>query len=400
MNENLTPIPYGRQSISEDDINAVVEVLKSDFLTQGPKIEEFEEQFAEYTGSKYSVAVANGTAALHLSALSKDNIAGLKIITTPITFAATANCIKYAGGEVVFADIESSSYLMDLNYIEDLIKKSPSQYAGIICVDFAGRPFNMEELNSLARKYGLWVIEDAAHALGGYYYDSKKYKHFCGNNAYSDMAIFSFHPVKHITSGEGGMITTNDLNLYKKLQRLRTHGITKDINNYKNSSDPNSNQLWYYELQDLGFNYRLSDIHAGLGISQLKNAESNLEKRRIIAKNYDNYFNSNSKLKEFVKISPLKNEGHAYHLYIIEAENRNGLYNYLRKAGIYCQVHYIPLHLMPYYRAGSTAKTYLPFAENYYEKCLSLPMYHALTPQQQMYVQDKIYEFYSQNYES
>src|SRR5690606_24388760 len=233
--ENIV-IPYGRQNITDEDIQEVIKTLKSDYLTQGPKIKEFEDNFASYVGAKYAVAIANGTAALHLCALALDVKKGQKVITTPITFAASANCVRYCGGEVVFGDIDAETYLLDINSVRTLLEASPKgTYHGIIPVDFAGRAVNLEEFRKLADEYGLWIIEDACHAPGGYFTDSNGINQFCGNGKYADLAIFSFHPVKHIASGEGGMITTNDENLYKKLLLLRTHGITKDESNYENS---------------------------------------------------------------------------------------------------------------------------------------------------------------------
>lgn len=222
-------IPYGKQNITQEDINAVVDSLTHPFLTQGPKVKEFEDAFSYYIGAKYSVAVANGTAALHLCALALDVNEKSKVITTPITFAASANCIKYCGGEVVFSDINSENLLLDLDKLEQLLKDSPQgTYQGIVPVDFAGYPVNLEKVKAIAEKYNLWIIEDACHAPGGYFTDSKGQKQNCGNGNFADLAIFSFHPVKHIASGEGGMITTNNKKLYDKLMRLRTHGITKD----------------------------------------------------------------------------------------------------------------------------------------------------------------------------
>src|SRR6185437_14806737 len=272
---NMKPIPYGRQNITEEDIQAVAEVLRSDFLTQGPKIDEFEKKFAEYIGCKYAVAVANGTAALHLCTLALDVNASQKVITTPITFAASANCVRYCGGEVAFADIDPKSYLIDLNKVESLLKKNPNSYKGIVPVDFMGLAVNLEELKQLTDKYGLWIIEDACHAPGGYFVDSKGTKQNCGNSNFADLAIFSFHPVKHIATGEGGMVTTNDKKLYEKLLLLRTHGITKNpALMHKNDGG------WYYEMQELGYNYRLSDMQAALGISQLSRADEGLARRK------------------------------------------------------------------------------------------------------------------------
>ena len=231
-------IPYGKQHITEEDIQEVEKVLRSDFLTQGPKVKEFEQNFAEYIGSEYAVAVANGTAALHLSALAMEIQPGDKVITTPITFAASANCVLYAGGEVEFVDIDPATYLMDLDKLEEKLESNPEgTYKGIIPVDFAGYPIDMERIKQIAEKHNLWIIEDACHAPGGYFVDSNGNKQIAGNGQFSDLAIFSFHPVKHIATAEGGMITTNDETLYNKLQILRTHGITKNQNLFKNSPE-------------------------------------------------------------------------------------------------------------------------------------------------------------------
>ena len=225
----MKPIPYGRQQITEEDIQAVIEVLKSDFLTQGPKIAEFENAFAGYVGCKYAVAVSNATAGLHLSALAINIQPGDKVITTPITFAASANCIRYCGGEVVFADIDPGTYLLDIHQVRELLRVSPKgAYKGIIPVDFAGYPVNLEEYRKLADEFGLWIIEDACHSPGAYFSDSKGHRQICGNGKYADLSVFSFHPVKHIATGEGGMITTRTEVLYNNLKLLRSHGIQKN----------------------------------------------------------------------------------------------------------------------------------------------------------------------------
>lgn len=386
MNKEQPPIPYGKQYISQEDIHAVIKTLKSDFLTQGSKVSEFEQKFAEYVGAKYAVAVSNGTAALHLSALALGVKQGKKVITTPVTFAASANCILYAGGEVDFVDIDPDTYLMDLDKLEEKLAKAPKgTYSGVIPVDFTGYPVNLERLQKIADQYGLWILEDACHAPGGYFTDSNAEKQYCGNGNFADLAIFSFHPVKHIATGEGGMITTNYEALYKKLLLLRSHGITKDPDLLQENHGG-----WYYEMQELGFNYRLSDIHAALGVSQLKRADENLQRRRQIAAKYEEAF----KDKPYVKGQSGSVEGHAYHLYIIETANRKGLYDYLREHNIFAQVHYIPNHLQPYYRKQGWKQGDFPNAEKYYEKCLSIPMYHSMTEAEQKYVIDNISRFY------
>ncbi|SHG29434.1 hypothetical protein SAMN05443549_103158 [Flavobacterium fluvii] len=392
-------IPYGRQDITQEDITAVIEALHSDYLTQGPRIVEFESAFANYVGSKYAVAVANGTAALHLCTLALDVKEGDKVITTPITFAASANCVRYCGGEVVFSDIDPETYLLDINKVRALLEASPKgTYQGIIPVDFAGRAVDLELFRKLADQYGLWIIEDACHAPGGYFVDSKNKIQNCGNSNFADLAIFSFHPVKHIACGEGGMITTNDEVLYKKLLSLRTHGITKNEADYTNSvifangnsANNTSYPAWYMEMQTLGFNYRLTDFQAALGISQLERADEGLAKRREIATIYNNSFNG----KSFIKGQSGVIEGHAYHLYVIEVEDRLGLYNYLRENKIFTQIHYIPCHLMPYYKQFGWKEGDMPIAENYYKHCISLPMFPILTAEEQKYVIGKIEEYY------
>ncbi len=383
----MKKIPYGRQHITEEDIEAVVEVLKSDFLTQGPRIGAFEQAFAEYVGARYAVAVSNGTAALHLCALALNVEPGQKVITSPITFAASANCIRYAGGEVVFADIDPETILLDLDRTAALLESAPrGTYAGIIPVDFAGYPVQMDAFRQLADAYDLWIIEDSCHAPGGSYADARGEIQRCGNGAYADLAIFSFHPVKHIASGEGGMITTNRKDLYERLQFLRTHGITK-----REDLLAENHGGWYYEMVELGYNYRLTDIQAALGHSQLSRAEDGLARRRAIAGRYDEAFAETA----VQTIAPAPGFHHAYHLYVIQVPDRGGLYEHLRQKGIYAQVHYIPVHLQPYYRRFGWKKGDLPHAETYYEHCLSLPMYPTLAPEEQDYVIEEVLDFFS-----
>lgn len=394
-------IPYGKQFLSEADIGAVVETLLSDYLTQGPKIEEFEKAFSKYIGCEYSVAVSNGTAALHLCALALDVQPGDKVITTPITFAASANCIRYCGGEVVFADIDRETYLIDFEKIKELLNNSPKgTYKGIVPVDFAGRAVDLEALKKLADEHGLWIIEDACHAPGGFFTDSSGIKQFCGNGKFADLAIFSFHPVKHIATGEGGMITTNNRELYEKLLMLRTHGITRRKELFQNdltlaqgtkeTTDGNY-PGWYMEMQMLGYNYRLTDLQAALGISQLERANEGLEKRKQIAQKYETAFAAHT----FIKKQVGHIEGHAYHLYIIEVDNRLELYNYLRSKSIFAQVHYIPTHLMPYYKQLGYKLGDYPESEAYYCDCLSLPMFPTLTSEEQEYVISTVVNFFN-----
>ena len=380
-------INYGRQDINDDDIQAVVDVLKSDWLTQGPNIKKFEEGFSKYIGSKFAVAVSNGTAALHLSVLALNIKPGDKVITTPITFVASANCVKYCGGEIVFVDIDPSTYLLDIDKVRALLEKSPKgTYTGIIPVDFAGRPNDLEEFRKLADEYGLWILQDSCHSPGGYFKDSEGLKQNCGNGKFAELAIFSFHPVKHIAAGEGGMITTNNEELYKRLLMLRSHGIQQDP-----EKRIHNHGCWYYEMQELGYNYRLTDFQAALGLSQLSRANSGIIRRKEIANNYYNSF-QNSK---FIKGQSGIIDGHAYHLYVIEVEDRTGLINFLRDLKIFAQVHYIPAHLMPYYKDLGSKKGDYPNSEKYYNHCLSLPMFPTLRDEEQEYVIEQINEFFN-----
>ena len=379
-------IPYGRQHITDEDIQAVVETLKSDYLTQGPKIKEFEIKFAEYVGAKYAVAVNNATAGLHLSATVLGVKLGHKIIVTPMTFAASANCIRYCGGEVVFCDIDKDTYLMDIHKLKAMLKAAPKgTYKGIVPVDFAGYPLNLEAFRELADEYGLWIMEDACHAPGGYFLDSNGNKQYCGNGNFADLAVFSFHPVKHIATGEGGMVTTNSKELYDKLCLDRTHGITKDPTKLHEHHGG-----WYYEMQELGYNYRLTDFQAALGVSQLKRAAEGLDRRHQLVMRYNEAFS----IVEGIKVPYNADEVyHAYHLYIIQVADRKGLYDYLHENNIYAQVHYVPLHLMPYYQQLGNGKGDLSVVEEYYEHCLSLPMFPTLADEEQEYVINKVLAF-------
>lgn len=393
MSEKI--LNYGRQNITEEDILAVNDVLRSDYLTQGPKIPEFEEKFSKYIGVPHALAVSNGTAALHLAAMALNVQPGDKVITTPITFAASANCIRYCGGEDVFADIDPKTYLLDIHAVRQLLENSPKgTYKGIIPVDFGGRMVNMEEFRQLANEYGLWIIEDACHAPGAYFVDSKGNKQFAGDGKYAEMSVFSFHPVKHIAMGEGGAVTTASDQLSERIHLLRTHGIFKDAKSYVNSvsfaggeaSYPN----WYMEMQELGYNYRLTEMQAALGISQLKRADEGLRRRRDIARKYAEAFQH----CDFILGQSGKIDGHAYHLYVLEVSNRLGLYNYLRTKNIFAQIHYIPCHLMPYYRNLGWKEGDFPNAENYYKHCISIPMYPTLKDEDVERVIREIKQFY------
>jgi len=378
----MKSIPYGRQNIDKNDIDAVIAVLKSDFLTQGPKVQEFEKKFAEYIGSKYAVAVNNATAGLHLSVLALNLNKGDRVITSPITFAASANCIRYVGAEVWFADINPNTYLLDINSVKKLVESKPKGFfKGIIPVDFAGLPINMEDFRLFADNHDLWIIEDACHAPGGYFIDSIGEKNFCGNGNYADIGVFSFHPVKHIACGEGGMMTTNSKKIYEKLLLLRTHGITKQ------DLDDNDGK-WYYEMKELGFNYRLTDFQAALGITQLAKNQVGVKRRNEISSYYKKAFEGK------VKFQDLPNGMYnAHHLFVIEVENRKDLYDFLHSKGVLVQIHYIPVHKFPYYKKIGYADADLKNSENYYKNCISLPMYPTLTNEEQSRIIKLIIEF-------
>lgn len=377
-------IPYGRQQIDQDDIDAVVETLQSDFLTQGPQIEKFEKAFAKYIDVKYAVAVSNATAGLHIANMALGVKEGDRVITTPITFAASANASRYCGAEIWFADINPDTYLLDINSVKALIESKPKGFfSGIVPVDFAGLPVNLEELKQLADNHGLWIIEDAAHAPGGSFTDSKGVVNKCGDAVYCDCAVFSFHPVKHIACGEGGMVTTNNKELYELLKLYRSHGITKE-----NMSEEHGG--WYYEMQALGYNYRLTDMQAALGISQLAKNPEKLIRRNEIADRYKEAFKDTA-----IKMQALpEGDYNAHHLFVIEVEDRKGLYDYLREQNIFAQIHYIPLHTLPYYKEIGYGDADLSNAENYYKHCISLPMYPSLTDEEQEYVIQKALAYY------
>ncbi len=375
-------IPYGRQHITQDDIEAVTSTLQADFLTQGPKINEFEQAFANYVGSKYAVAVSNATAALHLSVLALGLKPGERVITTPITFAASANCIRYAGAEVWFADIDPNTYLLDLNSVKSLLESKPKGFfKGIIPVDFAGLPINLEAFRELANEYNLWIIEDACHAPGGFFIDSKNNQQKCGNGTYANIGVFSFHPVKHIACGEGGMVTTNSKEIWEQVILLRSHGITK------NKMEENHGG-WYYEMQELGFNYRLTDIQAALGISQLHKNNQGLIKRNQIADKYKAVFANKIKHQALPQ-----NCYNAHHLFVIEVTNRKELYDKLRDKGIFAQIHYIPLHKLPYYQKIGYGSADLSYSEEYYNGCVSLPMFPTLTDEEQEYIIEMVLQY-------
>lgn len=382
-------IPYGHQHINDDDVQAVISALRSDYMTQGPLIGQFEKDFANYLGVKYACVVSNGTAALHLCAMALDIKPGDKIITTPITFVASANGFRYQGAAVVFCDIDPKTFLMDLDKLEQILKASPiGTYKAVVPVDFAGYPIDEERLRKLADEYGFAIVVDACHAPGGSFTDSKGEKQMIGNCKYADLTVFSFHPVKHIATGEGGAVTTNSKELFEKVALYRTHGITKNPARLEKNDGG-----WYYEMQELGYNYRITEMQAALGISQLKRLDWSIERRNEISKKYDEAFKGTA-----VK-TPFRAEGlvHAFHLYIIQVDptKRKGLYDFLRANNVYSQVLYIPAHLMPYYRQYGWKVGDMPVAEDYYSKCLALPMFPTLTDEEQNWIISKVKEYFS-----
>jgi len=367
-------IPYGRQWIDEEDIQAVVEVLGGGWITQGPAIGAFEEAVATYIGAKYAVVFNSGTAALHAAMFAAGVNKGDEVITSPITFVATSNSALYVGAKPMFADIDMNTYCIDEGKIEEVVTKKTK---AIVPVDLAGYPVDMRKIRKIADKYNLIVIEDAAHALG-----AKRYGKIVGQEA--DMTMFSFHPVKHITTGEGGIIVTNNEKYYEKLKIFRTHGITKDEKLLAESEGP-----WYYEMHYLGYNYRITDIQCALGLSQLNKVEKFVKRRNEIAAIYDKEFEDNP----LIVIPPkphYENSRHAYHIYPLLLDkriDRKDVFIKLRERGILCQVHYIPVHLQPYYRRRFGYKEGdFKNAEEYYKREITIPLYPKMADNEVEYV--------------
>ncbi|MBQ1940539.1 MAG: UDP-4-amino-4,6-dideoxy-N-acetyl-beta-L-altrosamine transaminase [Selenomonadaceae bacterium] len=372
-------IYYGKQNINEADIQAVVDVLKSDFLTQGPVLEQFERKVADYCGAKYAVAVTNATSALHIACKAAGLGHGGSLWTSPITFTASANCGRYCGANVDFVDIDKATYNMSPASLEQKLKKAKA--AGklpkvVVPVHLAGQSCDMQAIYKLAQEYGFTVLEDASHAIGADYLDTK-----VGSCAYSDMTVFSFHPVKIITTGEGGLVLTNNEDLYKKLCLYRSHGITRDDELMTHEADG----PWYYQQVDLGYNYRMTELQAALGYSQMDRLDEFVARRRQLVARYDEL------LKDLPVITPhvLDGANPSWHLYMVWADfsklsiDKVQLFAEMKKRGIVLNLHYIPVHTQPYYQALGFKQGNFPVSEKYYEGIFTLPLYYSLTEKQQ-----------------
>jgi UDP-4-amino-4,6-dideoxy-N-acetyl-beta-L-altrosamine transaminase len=381
-------IPYGKQSISKSDIEAVKKVLKSDFITQGPKVPEFEKKVKNFVGSKYAFAMNSATSSLHIACLAIGLKKGDFLWTSSNSFVASANCGIYCGAKIDFVDIDPNSYNMDMKLLKEkleIAKKNKKLPKVVIPVHMAGQSCDMKTICALSKQYGFKIIEDASHGIGSKYNDK-----YVGGCQYSDITVFSFHPVKIITTGEGGVATTNSRALAKKIDILRTHGITK---NKKDMINP-SHGPWYFEQLELGFNYRMTDIHASLGINQMKSLKKFVTKRNSLARNYNNL------LKALPLSTPEQSENtlSSFHLYIVRVDlkklknKKNKIFNLLRKKGIGVNVHYIPIHYHPFYQNLKFKKGYLPETEKYYEEALSLPIYPDLSFKDQKYIVNSLEE--------
>jgi len=391
-------IPYGKQYIDETDKKAVLEVLESDFLTTGPKVKEFEEELCKYTGAKYAVAVSNGTAALHIASLILLEKGDL-VLTTPNSFLATSNSILYAGAKPIFVDIKEDGNI-DLDKCIEILEKFRGKIKALYVVHFSGNPVDMEKLKYIKENFNIKILEDAAHAIGAKYSNQVPSSKFqIGDCQYSDITTFSFHPVKHITTGEGGAILTNDEEIYKKALIIRNHGMVKSNQVAKFqvpelAFDKKGNiNPWYYEMQELGFNYRITDIQCALGLSQLKKLDTFIKKRQALAKKYDKAF-ENTLIKPLYKF----NENSAYHLYVVRVNfdklkiTKAELFYKMRDAGIFLQLHYIPINKQPYYQKLGYGSENLPEMYRYYKEAFSIPLYPALSNENQDYVIEKLFD--------
>ena len=376
-------ISYGRQSISQEDIDDVVKTLQSDFLTQGPKIHEFESKFANYVGSKFAVAVSSSTAGLHLSCLALGLTENKLAWTVPNTFVATSNSVLYTGAMIDFVDIDLQTYNLSIEFLEKKLYSAKVKPDVIIPVHFSGCSCDMKEIYRLSEKYNFQILEDASHAVGSSFNQRK-----VGACEFSNLCVFSFHPVKIITTGEGGMVTTNDESLYQKLIRLRSHGIIREEGFLQNTSHGG----WYYEQIDLGLNYRITDIQASLGISQLKRLDSFVQRRNEIAKLYSEAL---AGLPIQLPLIDQENQS-SFHLYVIRTNRRKELYDFLKTKNIFTQVHYIPVHTQPFYQKLGFQLGDFPISEKYYEEALTLPIHFNLSDKDLQFIINSIKEFFEE----
>lgn len=375
-------LPYGKQHIDESDIESVVNVLKSDFITQGPKINEFEEELAKYCGAKYAVAFNSGTSALHGAYFASGIEKGDEVITSPNTFVATSNAALYLNAQPIFTDVEKETGNMDVSKVADNITEKTKL---LVPVHYSGNPVDLKELWDIAEENNIKVIEDAAHSIDAQYHGKK-----IGNSGYSEMSIFSFHPVKHITTGEGGAVLTNDEDYYEKLLMFRSHGITK--NHFVNQPDGD----WYYEMHHLGFNYRITDIQSVLGLSQLKKLDKFVQRRREIAKIYDLAFAENPYFNTITEKEGCESSYHLYPILIKDEykDKKKEIFLKLREEGLGVQVHYIPVYLQPYYQELGYEKHSCPVSEDFYHREISIPMYPTLSNDDLDYVVEKLFKVF------
>jgi UDP-4-amino-4,6-dideoxy-N-acetyl-beta-L-altrosamine transaminase len=375
-------IPYGKQKIEQKDIEAVIETLNSNYLTQGPKVKEFEKKFGDKVNNPFCTAVCNATAGLHIAYEALGLGRGDLLWTVPNTFVATANAARFLDADVDFVDIDPDTFCISIEALKSKLANCSRLPKIVVPVHFAGSSADMKEIHNLSMQYGFKIVEDAAHAVGTSYDDSP-----VGSCKYSDAAIFSFHPVKIITTGEGGIVAVKNQNLHQKVQQLITHGITKELALMENKSEG----AWFYEMQFLGYNYRMTDIQAALGISQLSRLDENIKRRKEIAENYTKAFSNTS-----LQIQKLAdNVASAFHLFVVllpSGQSRKEVFDYLHSKNIKVQVHYIPVHTQPYYKKLGFNWGDFINSEEYYKKCISLPMYHSLTDKEQDYVIETVKE--------